>query len=128
MAVKDLIQGKKSKEKNEIKAQEFSKLKKPKKFKKIKGGKDVDIDILSMEAEGDRLILTLAIEVDKKPFPANNPYVFVNPPILVPDGTTSPVLDEDPLTGGEIKQKANFKEDLNEALEQMVYETVRLQV
>lgn len=54
----------------------------------------------------------------------SNPFQFLNPPILVKDGTKSIITNID----GTKQEIDNFKEDLDEAIKQMVGEAVRVAV
>jgi hypothetical protein len=95
------IKNKDSKYKGKHKAQELAKCK----IRKFNG-----IEIESLSVERGMLKVIIKGQGDR------NPFYFQNPPILVQDGTFS--TDKD---GNEV---ANFKEDLEEALQQIINQVI----
>jgi hypothetical protein len=81
------------------------------------------ITISSLSLEGLMLKVIASAIQGGNPVSVNNPLYFLNPPILVPDGTTRLVTDRYGIT----ERLPNFKEDLDEAIRQMVAEVIRVQ-
>jgi len=104
---------------------------KPQKFKKkieLKGKSlhEIEVEIVSVSREkvnGVDLLKVIAkawkdgIEVF-----VDNPLYYMNPPIMVPDGTFETKIDE----FGKEMQVVNFVENPEEALRQIVLETIRV--
>lgn len=65
------------------------------------------VRVTSLEADGPRLVVHLEATKDGAPVSVNGPFIYHNPPILVP--------------GGE-----GFVEDHDAALEQIIAETLRV--
>ncbi len=119
-AVGNLIKDKPANEKALIKAQELSKAKLPKKFSL--NGFDIEIISLPIELNGNLNVSIRAWKNGKELF-IDNPLIYQNPPIMVPDGTYHKVIN--PMTGVE-EEKSNFVEDLEQALKEIIVDTVRI--
>jgi hypothetical protein len=82
------------------------------------------ITVTRLARTGDVLELELAAETNAgggfQAVKLDNPYLFVNPPIFVPDGTTSTEI----IRGREV-QVPNLREDLAEALRTIVVDAIR---
>lgn len=86
--------------------------------------KGVDITITSPPVVvGDRLEVSVSATRNGKVIPIDNPLIFINPPIKVPDGT---VHIEQNIDGVDIEVD-NYKEDPQEALKEIVYQVIQLQ-
>lgn len=120
MSLSDQFEGKTSQEKNQIKFVEFCKLTNMPIFP----GHGFDIEILDVSSEGDLLRVVVRAWKNGQEVLVDNPLLFKNPPILVPDGTFTEVTDDH----GKQYNRPNFKEDVSEALRQMIAETLRLTV
>lgn len=70
---------------------------------------------------GDLVAVTVSARQGRTLLPVDNPYLFVNPPILVPDGTYREVVD--PATE-QVYQVPNHKENLTAALQAMIGDAV----
>jgi hypothetical protein len=68
-------------------------------------------------ANGTGVSLTLSATSPTGPLPLDNPYIFINPPVKVPNGTWRVVNGVD---------RENYKEDIVEALQRMVLDAVLL--
>jgi hypothetical protein len=106
--------------KDGIKLTAFSELVLPFKFE-TKGGKVVVVDSIKVNEKIGAL--ELFVLVDDKPWSGDGIMQFINPPILVPDGTKSTITNE--IDGEKYELEVdNFKEDLDEALKQIVEQTI----
>jgi len=100
---------------------------KPHKFKKqieLKGKSlhEIEVEIVEVSGEGDLLkVITRAWKDGVEVF-VDNPLYYHNAPICVPDGTFETKVDE----FGKEMQVANFIENPEEALRQIVIETIRV--
>lgn len=85
---------------------------------------DLTIEILSGELDENKGMVSFTIRVlrDGNELAVSNPFIFHNPPTMVPDGTKKTRIMKD---GTEILVD-NFKEDLPEALRQIIVEAVRV--
>jgi hypothetical protein len=72
-------------------------------------------------ADGPQLVVSKIECVPAPPVPLDPPYVFVNPPLKVRDGT---MRDEKARLTGAPVSVANFREDATAALRQMIADTV----
>lgn len=115
--VKDMLVGKNALQKNDIKIKEHIKSN-VKKFNR----KSFDIDIIELSQEGYRLKVVVDAKKNGRLLMVDNPLYFINPPIMVPDGTKSTVIDE----FGNSHDRDNFKEDLDEALQEIIVECLRI--
>lgn len=115
--IKELLQNKNALERAEIKARELSRVPKIKSFKVG----DLAVEILKSEANGRDLVLELKVMRGKKEVPVDNPFIFRNPPIMVPDGTYREEVED-----GETVRKANFKEDAQAAIKSIIADTLRI--
>lgn len=77
----------------------------------ITAGPDVQNGVLVVEIQASR---------DGTPLPVDNPYLFVNPPTKVPDGTWRRETDD----LGEERDVPNMREDPGEAFRQIVGQSV----
>lgn len=119
----DSLEGKSYIEKANLKCAEFCK-RKGKKFQKD----NLEIVITNPILFGDEgFEVTAKVWKDGVEIPLGNknPLRFINPPILIPDGTKSEI--EIPF-GNETKktQVDNLKEDIDGALEFIVYEHIKV--
>lgn len=81
------------------------------------GGRTVAVSNIHVDEVG-----ALVCTISHPDIPAGaNPFRFVNPPVMVPDGTTR--VEADPLTG-EDRTVENFGESPAEAARQMVRDVV----
>ena len=116
---KELLKDKTAKEREKIKVEALSKVK-IQKFTKY----GFDIELLEVGIEGELLkVIARATKNGQEVF-ASNPLYYKNPPILVPDGTKKPFTNELGIT----YMIDNFKEDLEEALREIVGQTINLSV
>ena len=116
--VSNSIVDKPYKEKSQIKADAFSKLK----IKNFTVG-DYVIDIKGKEVSGDALMLKIKASKNGQPIFIDNPCYFYNPPILIQSGTWYKEWDD------ELEQEMeyrNYKEDLEGALKELAYQLVEL--
>lgn len=113
----NLIKDKKAKERALIKAEELSKIKLSD-FSRD----DYDIKIVSQpKLSGNLLEISVIATKDKKKIEIDNPLQFLNPPIMVPDGTYHKEIIFDRET-----DIHNFREDPEEALHQIIVQTIKL--
>lgn len=117
MPIKDLLQNLSATERAEMKVEEFSKCALPT-FMAF----GHDITVTEIHDGGDCLSVTVLATKDGKNVELNNPFIFKNPPILVPDGTFREVIGED----GSVQKISNFKEDLDQSLVTMITEALRI--
>ena len=75
---------------------------------------DVDVEIVGVGHEGDLLRVEARCWLDGIEVPVDNPLLYKNPPMMVPDGT----YDENGV--------ANFHENVEEALRRIVMETLNV--
>lgn len=118
--VSDLLKGKTGLEKSLIKSQELGKLKNVKPYSRH----GFDIEILEIGTEIGLLKVIVRAKKNGQYVFVDNPFYFVNPPILVPDGTKKTIVNR----VGQVVQVDNFKEDLVEALKEIVAQTLKLTV
>ena len=125
-----LVLGMKADKQREVCLGELIKIK-PHKFKKmveIKGKSlhEIEVEIVSVSQEivnGNDLLKVIAKAwMDGKEVFVDNPLYYMNPPIMVPDGTFETKIDE----FGREMQVANFVENPEEALRQIVLETLKV--
>lgn len=119
MTLQNILKNKSSAEKNDIKIKELIKSK-----VKTFNRKGFDIEILELSQEDNRLKVIVKAKKDGVELFVDNPLYFLNPPILVPDGTKRIVYDEDsnPI------QVDNLKEDLDEVLQEIIAECLRVTI
>lgn len=80
------------------------------------GGRTVNVSNIGVDEHG-----ALVCTITHPDIPEGaNPFRFVNPPLMVPDGTTRVVVDP----AGVERTVDNFKEDAAEAARQMVRDVV----
>lgn len=111
-------------EKHEIKTGAFLKLITPIKYTYNK----IDITIERLYSKGSLLVVECSAKKDNIDITLNGPFLYRNPPILIPDGTysTTTIIGED---GKENEiQIANFKEDIEGSLKEFVGQTVESQL
>ena len=108
-------------EKCEISHTELSKIN-PHTFRAQHNLKDIDIKIVSVSCEEKLLKVMVQAWCDSVEIAVDNPLYYKNAPILVPDGTFETVIDEN----GEPKQIANFVENQIEALQIIVFDTLKV--
>lgn len=70
------------------------------------------------------LEVMVAVTRDGIPLKIDGHLRFLNPPVKVPDGTTTAVID--PLTG-ELRQQPNYVENPRAALRQMILDAILVQ-
>lgn len=106
--------------KDSIKLAAFSELVVPFDFTTPKGKK---VQIFYLKVNESIGALEVRVKVDGIWFSGDGVLQYINPPILVPDGTKSTVTT---TIDGEtyVREVDNFVEDLDKALELMVTETV----
>lgn len=73
--------------------------------------------------DGAKLVVNIQAVKNGKNLFVDNPLIFINPPIKVPDGTYH---IEQNLEGNDIEVD-NFKEDPAEALKEVIYQVVKTQ-
>ena len=135
--IKELLIGKTEKEKSSIKIEQHflnmnSKLKGIKKrYSFIDNlGRNIEIEAVGKGVIVNGKIIKLKkgiveplwikANVNGKYLNGDGWYGFINPPIMVPDGTKTTFIENDI----EI-QKDNFKEDLEESIKQMLLEVIK---
>lgn len=125
-----LILGMKADKQREVCLKELIKVK-PQKFKKVvdikgKSEHEVEVEIVSVSQElvnGNDLLKVIARAwMDGNEVSVDNPLYYMNPPICVPDGTFETRIDE----FGKEMQISNFIENPEEALRQIVLETIKV--
>ena len=114
-------------EQREVCLREHIKIK-PHKFKKEvvlkdKQKKEIEIEILEVSREKDLLKVIVKVWRDEKEIFVDNPLYYVNPPICVFDGTFEKKIE---IETGREKQIANCVENPEEALRQIIVETIRV--
>lgn len=82
-----------------------------------------DVEIVEVGHENGLLRVVAKARRNGVELPVNNPLLYKNPPIMVPDGTFETVIDADT---GSPRQRANFHENPQEALRQIVTETIKV--
>jgi len=112
------LKGKPAKQRARLKALEFRKL--PRQHSFVRG--DFIIEITSLSSFGDSISMNIQATKNGQNVLLSNPFIFHNPPVKVPDGTYHIAQDE----RGEDFEVSNFKEDVDEALKQLVYETIKV--
>ena len=105
-------------EKRQIAHGELAKVK-PRTFKHD----NIDVEIVSVGHEGELLKVIARAWRNGVELPVDNPLFYKNAPVLVPDGTFETVAD--PETGKQ-RQQSNFAENPQEALRQIVMETIKV--
>ena len=105
-------------EKRQIAHDELAKVK-PHKFN-LDG---IDVEIVSVGHEGELLRVIARAWRNGVELPVDNPLYYKNAPMMVPDGTFETVTD--PETGKQ-RQQSNFAENPQEALRQIVLETIKV--
>ena len=113
-----LAKAKTQDEKCQIAHDELAKVK-PHKFKRD----NIDVEIVSVGHEGELLRVIAKAWRNGLELPVGNPLYYVNAPMMVPDGTFETVTD--PETG-KPRQQPNFTENAQEALRQIVAETLKV--
>lgn len=86
----------------------------------------LDIALSSVFVVGPKLVVYASVSRDGAAIELADhimPLEFVNPPIFVPDGTTTPVTVTDPKGGQTVIDEPNLIEDLPAALRWMVGDT-----
>ncbi len=85
--------------------------------------KDFSVKIDVVKEEGGALVVFVRGYKGGKMIHISNPLVFINPPVMVPDGTKKKVKD----MFGKDAETDNFKEDHKEAFRQIIQHAVELQ-
>ena len=101
-----------SEKQREVCLRELTKIK-PHKFSRD----GVDVEIVEVSQSGNLLRVVAKAWRNGIELPVNNPLLYHNPPMLVPDDTFETV---------DGKQVANFTENPQEALRQIVLETIKV--
>lgn len=125
MITKELLQNKSTNEKHRLKTDEHCTTKP---FTFTKNGFQIKVKEISKEISGLEMgLLKIVVEVKKNGVPVfvDNPLYYKNPPITVPDGTTSLVQGNVELGGGMIEVD-NYKVDVKEAMKRIIFDTVFL--
>jgi len=92
-----------------------------------KGEKSFDLDGVRVEftappkMDGNRVTFYVRAFIGRRELPVDNPYIFVNPPTMVPDGTWR----KEPAERGEERDVQNFRESPDEALKAVLMDAVR---
>jgi hypothetical protein len=122
MALRDQLEGKTADERAEIKAQWFAALP----TRTFTRG-DYSVRLSNFAKNSKTFSVFVIVEKNGVEI-LRDTFRFVNPPILVPDGTfhTETIVATD-MTLKHIRVP-NLKEDLTESLKQMLIESVRLQL
>lgn len=117
--VGNFIQDKSVEEKQQIKARELAKVNLPKDFTY----KGISIHVIygPVESQGKLYIAVEASSEGKKLF-IDNPLIYLNPPIMVHDGTYHKRLN----SNNELEDFPNYVEDLETALKQIIIQTVEV--
>ena len=82
----------------------------------------IDVRIINLTRVGERLKVDLTAEKDGKKLKLDTPYWYVNPPVKVPTGKFHKELIDD-----EEVDVANFEVNLEEALKEIIVQTIELQ-
>lgn len=112
-----------------LKAAEIVRVARPEAFSRH--GFDVDVQDISVDSLGVVVVLARAFKDGKQLGFGDGTidierFRFSNPPTMVPDGTFTPKSFVDPFTKEEIQYDSlNHKEDVMEALRQVLVDTVR---
>lgn len=114
--IAEKLKGKSAKQKARLKALEFSKL--PRQHSFVRG--DFIIQISGLSSFEGSISMNVQATKNGQNVLLSNPFIFHNPPILVPDGTYRMKMFDD-----KEGQVDNFKEDIQEALYQMVHEAIK---
>lgn len=115
--IQKLLKGKLKNKRARIKAQELSKLSVPITFNR--GNRQITVKTLSY-VDGT-LVVDLDLYINGVKKELNTPYIYVNPPISVPDGTTETAVN----FLGETYQKRKFVENPLAAVRDMVIDTIK---
>lgn len=83
----------------------------------------LDVEIVEVSTTGNLLRVVAKARRNGIELSVNNPLLYQNPPMLVPDGTFETVTDSE--TGLQ-RQQSNFAENPQEALRQIVVETIKV--
>ena len=112
--IKDKSRDEKSKEKSRVLAESAA--------QQIQW-KDYRVEIDYVREVGNNLHVMFRAYANNNLLPLSMPYIFVNPPILVPDGTKKKVKD----SFGRDDEVDNFIEDHTKAFENIIRAEVELQ-
>lgn len=83
----------------------------------------LDVEIVEVSTTGNLLRVVAKAARNGIELPVNNPLLYQNPPIMVPDGTFETVIDGDTKLP---RRQSNFAENPQEALQQIVFETIKV--
>ena len=83
----------------------------------------IDVRVINLTRVDERLKVDLTAEKDGEPLELDTPYWFVNPPVKVPTGKFHKELRE-----GKEVDTANFEVNLEEALKEIIVQTIELQI
>ena len=120
-AVGVAIEGKPAAERAQIKVEVFARLPVPIRYEREIEGQRAEIEILSLADRGNGLLtVECRATLDGEEIKLGTPFHYQNPPIRVPDGTTTTVTDAKGIT----REAPNFGEDLPAALTEIVGQTV----
>lgn len=124
MAIRELLAGKSLSEQSEIKTRELAKLS-SEQFSRAQWTLTItDGPRVVMVGDTPALELTVAVTRNGVLVPIDGHLRFMNPPVMVPDGTFRTVTN----AFGQDLQVANFVENPRAALRQMVLDAVMRQV
>lgn len=119
MKISDKIKDKSLQERSKIKCEELQSS-----YDKVITFKDVIVYIDSIETKLNNLWVTMRAFKKDIMIPLNNPFIFVNPPVMVPDGTKKIVKD----IFNKNTEIDNFKEDPKEAFKLLIQHSVELAI
>lgn len=120
-AISEVLQYVDQKERRKVKARIIKDKAKKGLFRK----NDTNIEIVRIidKADEGTICVIARAEKNNKRLKVNNPLCFQNPPVKVPDGTKRIEIDE----LGMEREVDNFKEDAEEALKEIVLQTIEVQ-
>lgn len=84
-----------------------------------------DIEITNVSKENDLLKVEATAKIDGEVVKLDTPFFYRNPPILIPDGTTSKVEVTMPFGGSVVRDEKNYKQDPLGALKEIVSQTIK---
>ena len=115
--MKEQLNRKSYREKSRLKAIELSKK------DSISFSRDgFDVEVTGISLDGDMLSLNIKAKKDGKDIVLDNPFKYLNPPIMVHDGTFTKRKN----SKGEDIDFPNYREDAKEALKQIVLQSIKL--